>query len=427
MSDIVSIDEARAGASPWRKNWDERLRDSVAVTLHITQWHPHLTLTAARLERLGVRLETKEAQAAFSKVVKAGKIDLIPAEAYLPVTRAAAAARAALRSASHVVCGGYVITPRAWTSWQTRNAAARAEFEQARDFIVSNLPGLVDQMRVPYRTIFSDTYDRLTRAGLLAPAAGWIDEAISDLVNSVPTAEYIRSRYTWEETFNFVPMADEIEQAELTAAEIRSKRLLSEEQLDTDRRQILAQMQAQVSAQVERRRQEVERSLAAAENEFYRGLAETVEELKTTLADKGALGGRGALQLRNMIDRVRTLNIFEDETLERQMDALEAAIDARATGPVAGRDRALAELRQGLDATAQQVRATLADLPNRRGVRIVETIDEADQPEDYAPTRQVQRTATPPPEDEPAPALALDFDAPQVRRRVYRIEEEATA
>lgn len=432
-TDNRSIDQARAEANPWRARWDERLRDSVAVSLSISQWHPHLTLTPQRLERLGVRLTTPEAQGAFNRVVKAGKIDLIPADAYLPVTRAAAAARAHLRGSSHSLMGSYIITPRAWTTWQRRNNDEKAAFFQARDFICENLADLVNQMRTPYRAIFADTYDRLTRAGLLAPAAGWIEEAISDLVNSVPNAEYIRSRYDWTEEYKFVPMADEIEESEAKALQTRAERLMSADQLGKDRAQILAQMQTEVSAQVERRRAQVEESLAAAEVEFYRGLSETVAELKNTLTDKGALGGRGALQLRNLIDRVRTLNIFEDDRLEEQMTALERAIDARSTGPVAGRDQALAMIRQGLDATAVQVRNTLRELPNRRGVRIV-TGAEDDETPDQAPARQVQRLALEPepepeaaPDDDPAP-FALDFTtAPGTRRRVYQVRTEEAA
>lgn len=424
-TDTRSIDQARAEANPWRARWDERLRDSVAVSLSITQWHPHLTLTPQRLERLGVRLTTPEAQGAFNRVVKAGKIDLIPSDAYLPVTRAAAAARAHLRSSSHALMGGYIITPRAWTTWQGRNNQEKENFFQARDFICANLADLVNQMRTPYRAIFADTYDRLTRAGLLAPAAGWIEEAISDLVNSVPNAEYIRSRYDWTEEYKFVPMADEIEESEARALQTRAERLLSADQLGQDRARILAQMQTEVAAQVERRRAQVEESLAAAEVEFYRGLSETVAELKNTLTDKGALGGRGALQLRNLIDRVRTLNIFEDDRLEEQMTALERAIDARSTGPVAGRDQALAMIRQGLDAAAVQVRNTLRELPNRRGVRLVGEAEEDETP-DLQPARQVQRLTLDPepeaaPDDEPAP-FALDFTtAPGTRRRVYQV------
>lgn len=383
----------------WRVQWDKILRDSVVVTLKVRQWYPYTSLDLGRLARLGVQIETAEARGVFEKLVHAGRIDLVPREAHQRINSAASAARGLLKNSTYDMAWGRVLPASAYPTWKAKHKELVGAFDAAVDYLLDNLRDgdmLLGQMRQQYEALYSEAYDRLRKVGKVSFTIDrdeFVNEAIADLNAAVPESDILRGKYSLTTEFGNAPMSDELAEAEARAQMIRKQALLSDEQLDEDRKRILSEMQGEVMAQTEQRRKDVEIGLAKAEDAFYANLSQILADLNQTMQGNGTLLGRGSLQLRNLIDRVRSLNVFEDAGLDAQMAALDTALEKRVNGPSKTRQEALDELRAGLTTANNYVADRLAAIPKARGIRVVadaETAPQADG-EVEAGGRTIQR------------------------------------
>lgn len=389
----------------WRERWDLILRDGVIVDLSITQWYPYAAMNEQRMERLGVRMETDEAKAAAKAVLHSGKIDLVPAAAYRPIHRLSNALRENLYSRSHKIMFGYLLPATAYPGWKERHEELLREWERAVDDLVGNRLSLMAQQRNLYMSLFEDAFVRLIRAGAIpidsAPMAMFVDEAIADLQSEVPDRDTVRDAYQVTTAFSYAPMADELAAAEERAQQIRLRIIDDEDARGDAYRQIMADMQAQVASQVEQRRAQVERSMAEAEQVFYGQISQIVNDLRSGLQERdGKLLGRGAVQVRNLIAQVRSLNVFDDAALTSQIDALEASVEAH-VAPGASKGDTLADLFQALSRVAIHANAALVAVPKLRGVRQVGVVD-SEAPE-VAPARRLIEVGV----DEAVPVTAV--------------------
>jgi len=382
--------EDQARLKQLRERWDRILRDGVIVDLTITQWHPHAALTTDRLAAIGVRAQTDEAAEAAKRILHAGHIDLIPKEFYNVPQRLANAMRQALNSRSFKVMWGRMVPAEAYEAWRAEHDLLQQQFDEAVYQIESRINELVTTQEQQYYTLFGDAWERLSRMGLtVGNKLSFIYAAIDDLRAQVP--QNFAERYSVNLSFSYAPMADEIAAAEARAEQIRYQSRLETSTLDEARGLILQRMQGEVEAQLEQRRLQVEDSLANAERAFYSQVSEIADNLKAGLAQRdGKLMGRGAVQVRSLIEQVRTLNIFDSQGLTAQVNKLEQAAASHLAASPKVREETLRQLVVSLDAVGQETQAAISKLPNLRGVRAVMT----PEAEAVAQSRTVNRGAS---------------------------------
>lgn len=399
--------EDQARVTTWREQWDKVLRDGVIVDLTIRQWQPYARLTTERLAQIGARFDSDEAIKAMDEVVRAGSIDLIPKELRCAIRNSANKARDILRVSTYGVMWGRLLPAAAYEAWRETTAQLETDFWTNVADLTTNLPAHLEEMRATYTALYSESYDKLERLGQVEVSKEeFVTAVVEGLIAQVPSAETIRSKYSWGLNFKFAPMSDEIAAAEAKAVEIRAESLVSQESLSAERKSILASMQRDVASSLERQRASIEESLGEAEAEFYRTLKKTAADVAEKLNGCGTIGGRSSVGLRTLIGQIRALNVFDDEGLDAQADALEAALDVRQGGRVAGRKEALEDLRTGLAALETYGTQALEAIPTKRGVRVVQPMAPAQLP---AISRTARKIAVAP--------TAIDGPVTTTRRR----------
>jgi len=392
MSNLDFLDATDQGkVREWRVKWDEILRESVIADLHIGSWWPYTAITTERMARLGVQTEKPEAKAAWNDVVRAGRIDLIPRRDFNPIVNAAYRARANLYRYSMEGLGGYMIPATSYPTWKARHEEAEKDFWAGVASLCDNLDALKEQMRSSYVALFTDAWERLNRVGAVTKGCDeFVAEAVADLMKEVPSAEVVRSKFYMTVEFRHAPMQDELAQAEIDAARIRGDYLTSNDALDDEKRRILREMQDRVATQMEARRSQVEQSLAKAEDEFYVNIQKAVAELSDGLKSKGKLSGGASQKITGLVEKVRALNVFNDARLNQQMDELAAGLEQRTSGTGASKKDAIDVLQWSLAETEKYVKSVLAEMPTRRGVRVVESADDLGSEEVSATRRSTK-------------------------------------
>lgn len=406
--------EEREKVRPIKVPWDKILEESVIVEINVSKWHPSFSLGVESLRRLGVQIDDPNARVALQQTVRLGQMDLIPREVIRRVNRLEQQARSLLRVSSHKVLFGYIVHASAYPAWKEAHEGFCAEYGRIADYISENMftgDNLVGQMMRQYELVFADSYRRLSRAGALLDKGerAFIEDSIDFVVSHVPNAETVRSRYRFETWLSETPMVDELAKREANARQIRAEMELSEENLDKERRRILKLMEQDIEAQASERKERLDQSFFQAEMLFYQSITQAASDIQATIIKNDGLSGRSGLQLRNMITRVRSLNIFDNQELAQDIEQLDQTLEKRLKAKGASREVALETLREILGEVEVKTRRELRLLPQKRGIR------QLSMPEDGTDDN-MQRVVRAPFKEESLVDTSATFK-PVVRRR----------
>jgi hypothetical protein len=439
MSENTTLDYMGADADKVRTmttDWDKVLRDGIIISIQITQFQGYAKLTTERLANLGAKFESSKD--AVNETIRAGSYYLIPKSIDRAIRRVVNRSRVNLDRYSLPVMWGRMVPATAYEAWSEEHKSLEDEFNALVDNLCEDLDTRIAEQTEKFRTIFWDVAAQANMFGwtilpsprrrdgsLRRPARGpapaqltqWVDGCVQDLVNQIPSAEVIRSRYTWSTDYQWAPMSDEIAQSEANAQRIRDEASVDAATMSDERRKMMESMGAEVKATLERKRAEVESTFRAAETDFYSRLRQTAQDITGAIDRNGNLGAKPALALKNMIQTIQTLNVFDDKDINQLAESLDFRLDKRLDtyyNDKQGRDEALVGIGQKLADLEKHTANILGGMTKKRGRRIAvqEELSLDDAPKVEATrARRFNRLAV----DVDTPTL--DTPAPRRRRR----------
>ena len=381
MTDLSFMGGDADRVAEWRVKWNKLIEQSVIVDLTINQWWPYVRLSTDLLAKLGVPTDTSEGKAAVRRVLHGGKVDLVPAKYYAPIRQKVDRMRRNLNSPGHSVevMFGRMVPATAYDDWRDTHETLEREFYDCVDSLIANFDLAQSEMREDYERVFGIVYDRMNdrrspmTVGEMQNREQFIEGAIESILSMTPSPEFISGRYNVTVEYGYTPMIDELAEREAKAAEQRAQSMLTTDALSRERADIVARMNSEVAAQVEQQRAKVEDGFAKAEAAFYKELSETLTGVGKRLSDPNAkLGGRGSMAIKRVIEDARRMNIFEDDELMRRIDALELQLDER--DPKADQTA----FRNALANAVNYMETQVTEIPQFRGVRLVETGDDVE-------------------------------------------------
>lgn len=375
MPESTTLDYMGADATKVRTvstDWDKILRDGIIVSIQITQFQAYTKLTTKRLENLGAQFESSKAE--VDETIRAGSVYLIPKSIDRSIRRVINRARVNLERYSLPVLFGRLVPATAYEVWSKEHKELEDEFNTLVDSLCENLDSRIEDQTEKFRTIFRDVRDNRTRiTGQVRLSDQWVNDCVQDLVDQIPSAEAIRARYTWSTDYSWAPMSDEIAQAESNAQRIRDEASVDAATMSDKRREMMDSMGAEVKASLERKRAEVENTFRAAEKDFYGRLQQTAQDITGAINRNGSLGAKPALALKNMIQTIKTLNVFDDKDINKLANSLDDNLDSRLDtywNDKVSRDEALVGISEKLADLEQHTANILGGMTKKRGRRI---------------------------------------------------------
>ena len=360
-------------------DWDKVLRDGIIVSITITQFQGYAKLTTERLSNLGAKFESSKAE--VDETIRAGSYYLIPKTIDRAIRRVVNRSRVNLERYSFPVLWGRMVPASAYEAWSEAHGALEVEFNALVDALCKDLDLRIEEQTEKFRAIF---WDVATQAQMFGWAGAkdsiaytqieaWVEECVQDLVSQIPSAEVIRSRYTWSTDYRWAPMSDEIAQSEANAQRIRDEASVDAATMSDERRKMMESMGAEVKASLERQRSEVESTFRAAEKDFYSRLQQTAQDITSAINRNGSLGAKPALALRNMIETIKTLNVFDDEDISKLASRLESRLRVRTDANFYSKDskdEALKTIAEKLGDLEAHTANVLGGMTKKRGRRI---------------------------------------------------------
>lgn len=451
----VSPDELRTEQPMWLR----LMQEGVIVRLHISRWRattrlawadlglsgPDIAEPADRRDTSGGNAAQRasgsesmspaaEPSLALAELMHLGEKRLLPKKTYDALNNLESSARKALERSAFRTYWGYFLPTGAYADWKKLNDEYAARYTELRDDLVTRYDEIMAELRREYRKAARTAYRRMK---LLDPnqmslkewsdEAAFVDAFTAGVLANVPGKEEIRESFSFEAELSFVPLpgllAEETAHQQRVAAERQREALL--EQLEQAR--LVGELSSeQLKA---RREEEVIRRMADAKLAMQADVLRRAAERKSELVDgfltslvgqlrglvyevstdvlasleknrdangEAVLVGKSASQLRNLLEQVERLNIYNDADIEATMDRLRGLL-----GDAGKRDAG--ELQTQLRAIATISRATLLGIGERpRSARLLGVEDEPTP----AMIRTARRLVLPGAEDDDTPVSA---------------------
>jgi hypothetical protein len=372
----------------------------VLISLHIGRWRAKSRLT---WHDLGIELDEKADQE-LQEIVDLGHKKLLPASVLKELDAIDSAARKWLEKKAFRTYWGFFVPVTAYEEWKAGNEEQRARYFAARDQLVADYDQVTSDLLRGYRQAAGGTYRRLKR---MHPRAvrrltedAFVETFLAGIEASLQSATAIRESFYFDVELRYVPLpsllAEEQAQADVAEAQARAEverlqglRRLEEEREQAEREKIWEETRAARSAaqwkeqlMKEMHQDVVEKARKQKEKLVDSFLRDVVVQLRSLVYDASTdvlaaiqknanLPPRSVVQLRNLVDQVRSLNFYGDEEIEAMIQAVAGQVDRQAEY------RDLAVIEANLRDIATVVRASLIGLGERpRQARELGVVDE---------------------------------------------------
>jgi hypothetical protein len=393
LARILNVDNIKTGNARWLA----LMKEGVVVKLHIRRWRAKSALDMADL---GL---PKEADDLVGDLLNLGDKRLLPAELAKRLEAKESAGRKCLERAAFATYYGPFLPASAFASWLDEDKEHERAYLALRDEIAADYDGIIARLtdayrgaaRAAYRRARALTPESMTRADL-ADESWFIDRFLAKITRLIPSRQEIYDSFAWEREYIYIPLPSILAEDQAAAERIREqhriqqleaelrrddlwKEIAIQDEADRQRRQMLARMNEEVTAEARRKKQELI-------DTFLRDL---VVQLRTTIYDAatdvtgamtrndGKLHPRSVVQLKKLIEHVNQLNFFGDDETARMIAKVRDVFDKRyASAQKAEATRNAADLQTALQDIAIITRQSLLDLgASPRAARALADLD----------------------------------------------------
>ena len=406
--------------------WLALMREGVVVKLHVRRWRAKSRLD---LNDLGL---PSEADDLIGDLLNLGDKRLLPKGLAARLEAIESAGRKALERNGFATFWGTFIPATNFEAWQAENDTHKQRYLAARNELRDSYNDIVAQLTDAYRGAARAAFRRakaldrgmgqpMTRLEAqrhLLDEDQFVNLFVRRITRQIPTENQIYDSFGWEEEFTYIPLpsllAEDAAEKDRIQAERATER--QREQLERDdlwrtitirdeadraRRDALARMNAEVTAEARQKKQQmIDGFLADLVKQLRAMIYEaTTDILATMQKNQGKLHPRSVVQLRNLIDQVGQMNFFGDTETDAMIRRVRDVFDKRPDA------RNAADLQIALRDVAIITRASLLDL--------------GEQPRGSASVRPTTSSAsrTPPPPRSPSPAAAWNSLATKPPKR----------
>jgi hypothetical protein len=314
------IDPIKLGAR-MKERAKVKAQEGLIVDLDIGKWSAQAKL---KEEDIGISMTEEE-----RKAISLGHQKLFPPELVNAAAQAESQGRANLEKYSFLCEEGRFVPVTAWEEWKAKNEEHKAKFFAVRDEMVARYDEIVVAMKADFQSRAKHTYERMEalKQAPKEPKAVWVAAYASALAGRIPAKGDVAERFYWSEKFKFLRMPSEIEEEFLRQEKIRQERQLATYEADDKKRKI-SEMNDLVLRQLKEEKEKAVKSQA----EFFQQtmLQQRKAILECTSAALGAIArnrgkvlGSTTKALKNLIEKTRALNFYEDGEIDKALQDLE--------------------------------------------------------------------------------------------------------
>lgn len=369
--------------------WLQLMQEGVLVSLHIGRWRGKTRLTWADL---GIQLDETDDKE-LQKIIDLGHKKLLPAGVLRELDSIESAARKWLEKKSFRTYWGFFMPAAAYPDWKAGNEEYIQRYMAARDGIVQDYEQIIQDVLYGYKMAAGGAYRRLQalhpeHLRRFANQDEFAAAFVAGVQQHLVSATVIRDSFYFDVELRYIPLPsllaeDWAEKQRVEAAaekqrlEAWAERELIQDQLKAEQAKLdvevqLARSEADWKEQLmrEMHRDVIDQARRQKKKLVDGFLNDVVVQLRGMVYDASidVLGAiernnnlppRSVVQLKNMVDQIKSLNFYGDAEIEQMIAPVVAQLDKDAP------DRDIAAIKDNLKDVATVVKASLIGLGQR--------------------------------------------------------------
>ncbi len=337
----------------------QRLLQEEGTIVELHAGHCGFT-TRLQLSDLGIQIEDPEVREKVARWTTLGEKRLLPEAQITAVNRCVGSARRLLKEHAIRTELGYFVPLTAYEAWRTQTEAFQVRYLELRDELIANHRDLVRQVLAEYEVIAADTYRRLraTHPDLVQEGQQqFVANYCNRIALQIPSPEKIRDSFTFR--FFRVPGMQQLGGVPALAQETSAEQTSASETEERTRARAILEQDVRQDAQ-QRVNAMLDDFLTSIVAQLRVHIYNVANDVLATLQRRGgeSFSSRSTMQLNNLLDAVRRLNVFGDSEIDQMMGRVQAIVDQSP----AERNRSIGDIECALRAIATTTRSTLLDL-----------------------------------------------------------------
>ncbi len=357
--DRQQILEAALGRSVNGTDWRRRMKEGFLVELSIKRWRARKKLA---LTELGINPPTAEARAVYEQLLTLGSKLLLPQQTLKDLETIERLARAHLREHTFKTPFGTFLPYTSYGLWKSGNEEFKARFFARRDEIVAAYPALIEQVLTEYEQIARHTYQLLlSQIDDLGDSFPDEDAFVAHfrleiIARNIKSADEFAATFTYDERFSRIQALDSLESEEVEADVVISERAAEIEAAQNRKRQLEEMNRDLVRKAREQKQEMIDNFLSSLLTQIRTLTYDAVTSVLASIQEQETLQGRPVIQLKNLIEQLKTMNFYGDQDIDTILTLLHSIIEMPA------RERDIPEITRQLRAIATLTRGTILAL-----------------------------------------------------------------
>ena len=315
----------------WESEWPTLMKDGVIVDLDIGRKRGWRKLTK---DDLGLKdLPDEEYAKVEKEFINLGHKALLPKAVLDQADRAEQQARRNLEKYSSKTNWGRFVAATVFAAWREKNEECKREYFALRDYIYASYDILVEEVRRSYTVAAAKAWQRLQ---LLAPQAvaqqsyeKFQTSFVASALSQVPGRQELFDSFLFDTRIYFIPVPSQMAEERRRAVAIQDE--TREESRRVEARQ---RMEAEVLETYKQQKvQLIEGFLKDVSGQLYGLVYDATVDVLESIRKNGGLISRSTVQLRNLVERVQSLNVLGDKELESQIEKVRQLLDLEGATP----------------------------------------------------------------------------------------------
>lgn len=306
-------------------DWVRMMKSGVLAELHIGRWR---AVSRLSLDDLGI--DFIEGEEGAEDLIRLGEKYLLPPAIVKELNAVDTGARKVLEKYSFKTFWGNFLDAESFAVWKDENENFKARYFAIRDRIVSDYQDIRGEILAEYAKAARAAYRRKMAidAASMTAVRGiaediFVERFVDRVLGLIPSAREISESFHYDVEYRFVPLPSLLEEDALETDRIRNRRTAERELSDAE----IAMKREVVEAARRQKDELIGGFMKDVVSQLTTKVYEAATDILDTTSKNGNLHPRSVVQLQTLISRVRSMNFFGYEDVEKMLSQAESILD----------------------------------------------------------------------------------------------------
>lgn len=317
----ININDKEIAVDQFQDDWALALMSQgVIAKLHLERWRATARLTP---ETLGLKFVDDSCYKFVNQYIELGQQKLLPPKILKEIAFVENKARRVLNNHSFDTVWGKFVPFKAFEQWTAENELVKQEYMNIAVVLSSQYDAIIVSVKNEYKKLANDVWIRLYNN--TNPTSSFIESFSSRMIEKIPPREDILTSFKYSVSYLIIPMPSFVEE-NIAQAE----RIKRQEEMNIFSSELEKQTKQKISEEyIKRKKELIDGFLEATVISMRKTVSDLCDDVLASIGKcpDRAFKNSHINKLKDMIKKIKVLNFYDDQEIEKLLNGLETELD----------------------------------------------------------------------------------------------------